>query len=160
MLALIKNKQVIFSIIYDFVNDDIYHAELGKGAFKNYEKISVSGQPLLGAYLAFETNFLKDDNEALLTEVRSRTNIINTLSSGYEFVLVATGKIEGRLQYDAFGKDYDFAPGSLLVSEAGGVVRNFKSEGYDYSDLNFIASNKQVYDELVKSEQSIEIYMG
>ena len=159
MLALIKDKQVIFSAIYDFVNDVVYHAELGKGAYKDTEKISVSEQPLRGAYLSFEINSRKEENKDLLAEVRSRANIIHTLSAGFEFVLVATGKIEGRLQYDAFGKDYDFAPGSLLVSEAGGVVKNFKSDSFDYKNLDFIASNPKVYEELVRSENSIEKLM-
>lgn len=159
MLALIDNGQVVFSVIYDFVNDVVYHAELGKGAYKDSEKISVSEQPLRGAYLSFEINSRKEENKNLLAEVRGRANIIHTLSAGFEFVLVATGKIEGRLMYDAFGKDYDFAPGSLLVSEAGGVVRNFKSDSFDYTNLNFIASNPNVYEELIKSEGSIEKLM-
>lgn len=159
MVALIKDEQVIFSAIYDFVNDVVYHAEFRKGAYKNEKKISVSEQSLEGAYLAFEIKSQKEENKALLAEVRSRASLIHTLSSGFEYVLVATGKIEGRLVYDGFGKDYDFAPGSLLVSEAGGVVKNFKSDNFDYTNLDFIASNPKVYEELVRSENSIEKLM-
>lgn len=159
MVALINDGQVIFSAIYDFVNDIMYHAELGNGAYKNDEKISVSEQSLRGAYLAFEIKSQKEENKALLTEVRSRASLLHTLCSGFEYVLVATGKIEGRLVYDGFGKDYDFAPGSLLVSEAGGVVKNFKSNNFDYTNLDFIASNPKVYEELVQSENSIEKLM-
>ena len=91
--------------------------------------------------------------------MRNRAKTLNTLSAGFEFALVATGKTEGHLVYDGFGKDYDFAPGSLLVSEAGGVVKNFKSNSFDYTNLNFIASNQKVYEELVTSEDSIERLM-
>jgi fructose-1,6-bisphosphatase/inositol monophosphatase family enzyme len=58
------------------------------------------------------------------------------------------GKIEGRIVYDGFGKDYDFAAGTLLVSEAGGVVKNFGSDKYDYKNLNFIAGNRNTYEVL------------
>ncbi len=156
MLALVDSGQVVFSIIYDFVNDVLYHAERGKGAYRNNEKISVSNRTIRGAYLSCEINSQKEANKALLSEIRSRANLINTLCSGYEFALVASGKIEGRLSYDGFGKDWDYAPGSLLVSEAGGIVRNFKSDTYDYTNLNLIASNPEVYKELVRSENSIE----
>jgi myo-inositol-1(or 4)-monophosphatase len=156
MVALIENKQVVFSAIYDFVNDIVYHAELGKGAFMNGEKISVSNRPLRSAYMSFEINTKKTENQALFHSVRSRAGLIQALAAGYEFILVATGKTDGRLNYDAFGKDYDYAPGSLLVSEAGGIVKNFKSDSYDYTNLNFIAANPLVYEELIKSENSIE----
>ncbi len=159
MVALIKDKQVVFSAIYDFVNDVMYHAELGRGAYRDGEKISVSEQPLRGAYLSFEIKPHKEESRKLLAEVRNRALIIHTLSAGFEFVLVATGRIEGRLTYDAFGSDYDYAPGSLLVSEAGGVVRNFLRDDYDYTNPDFVASNPQVYEELVRSENGIEKLM-
>jgi myo-inositol-1(or 4)-monophosphatase len=148
-LALIENDKVVFSIIYDFVNDVLYHAGLGGGAYANGKRIHVSKRNLNKAYLSCEINSRKEENTGLLKYVRSKANIIHHLCAGYEFVLVATGKIEGRLIYDGFGKDYDFAPGSLLVSEAGGVVKNFKSEDYIYSNLNFIACNNEVYQQLV-----------
>jgi myo-inositol-1(or 4)-monophosphatase len=156
MLALIENGKVIFSIIYDFVNDVIYHAELGNGAYKNGEKISVSERHLNKSYLSCEINSKKEENKELLSFIRSKANTIQHLCSGYEYVFVATGKIEGRIVYDGFGKDYDFAPGSLLVSEAGGVVKNFKSDSFDYTNLNFIACNKNIYEELVKGENGVE----
>jgi myo-inositol-1(or 4)-monophosphatase len=155
MLALIENGKVIFSVIYDFVNDVIYHAELGHGAYKNDERMFVSKRNLKAAYLSVEVNSRKETNRALLTSIRSRANLIQTLSAGHEFILVASGKTEGRITYDGFGKDYDFAPGTLLVSEAGGVVRNFNSDSYDYTNLNFIAANSEVYAELIESEDSI-----
>jgi fructose-1,6-bisphosphatase/inositol monophosphatase family enzyme len=160
MLALIYNKQVIFSVIYDFVNDVIYHAELGKGAFKNGTRITVSTRPLGKSYLSIEINSQKEENEILVSEIRKRSNVINLLCAGYDFLLVAEGKTEGRITYDAFGKDYDFAPGSLLVSEAGGIVRNFKSETFDFTNLNFIAAAPQIYESLIKSNDSIEALMG
>jgi len=160
MLALIDKGEVIFSVIYDFVNDDVYHAELGKGAYKNNEKISVSSRNLQQAYLHCEINSMKTENKELLAAIRSKANLIQTLNSGFEFVLVACGKTEGRIVYDGFGKDYDFAAGTLLVKEAGGIVRNFKSTSYDYRNLNFIASNQDIYDELVSSNDSIENLMN
>jgi fructose-1,6-bisphosphatase/inositol monophosphatase family enzyme len=110
--------------------------------------------------MSFEINSRKESNLPLLMSVRSKTPLIHHNAAGYEFVLVATGKIEGRIMYDAFGKDYDFAPGSLLVREAGGIVRNFHSDAYDYTNLSFIACNQVVYEELVKGEDGIEKLMA
>jgi myo-inositol-1(or 4)-monophosphatase len=160
MIALINAGQVVFSAIYDFVNDDMYYAELGKGAYVNEVKISVSVRPLHMAYLSLETNTSSPKNLELLSQIRNRANFVNTISSGFEFILVATGRIEGRLMHEPFGRDYDFAPGSLLVSEAGGIVRNFNSETYDYTNLNFIASNPTVYKELIEDGGGIGQYLN
>jgi len=42
MLAYIEDEEVQFSVIYNFVTDDLYWAGRGKGAFKNGEPIKVS----------------------------------------------------------------------------------------------------------------------
>jgi myo-inositol-1(or 4)-monophosphatase len=160
MLALIENGHVRFSVIYDFVNDILYHAELGNGAYKNGEKIAVSTRSLKKSYLSYEVDSQKEENKEIIATIESKATTIHHVCAGYEYALVAMGKIDGRIVYDGFGKDYDFAPGSLLVSEAGGVVKNFKSDSsYDYTNLNFFACNKSVYEELIKGENGIEKMM-
>ncbi len=158
MLALIRGGKVQLSVIYDFVNDIAYYAERGKGAYKNGEKISVSNRDLHHAYISCEVNSLKEENREVLYQIRKRAPQIVLRSSGYEYILVATGKIEARVTYDPFCKDHDCAPGSLLIEEAGGVVKNFNSEGYDYTNLSFYAGNAKVYEELMKGEGGIEGY--
>lgn len=113
MVALIENGQVIFSAIYDFVNDIMYHAERGKGAYKNGEAIRVSDRPFGSSYMFYESNLNKGDNLNTYLKFKKKTMVLNTLNAGYEFSLIASGKIEGRVCLDPFGKDYDFAPGSV-----------------------------------------------
>lgn len=159
MLALINRGEVVFSIIYDFVNDVIYHAQKGVGAFKNGNKIQISNRHLGKSYLVCEINSKKDTSRPILNILDEKTSLIHHNAAGYDFVLVAEGKIEGRIMYDPFGKDFDFAPGALLVSEAGGIVRNFKSNSYDYKNLNFYAGNKEVYESLIVGEDGLEKMM-
>lgn len=144
MVTLIDKGEVIFSAIYDFINDVMYHAEKGLGAFENGRRISVSERPINHSIVALETNQAKPANIEIRNKIRAKSLLIQTISAGYEFVLVATGKIEGRICYDPFGKDYDYAPGSLLVSEAGGTVINIGSTFYDYRNTNLIAGNQNL----------------
>ena len=148
MLALIENQQVVLSFIYDFVNDDLYHARRGGGAFKNDEPIRVSEREISDAYIAWETHLDKEENLEKFLWLRSQASLFKTLSSGYEFALIATGKLDGRVVFDGYGKDWDFAAGSLLVEEAGGAVANIGKRTYVYSDLDFIIGNKKVVDSL------------
>ncbi len=150
MVALIEDGKVTFSVIYDFVNDTMYHAVLGGGAYKNGERIYVNERDSVGAYITFEGDIHKEENMKLYLRLLKRIGVIELYASGYEFVLIATGLLEGRVCLEPFGHDYDYAPGSLLVTEAGGIVTNIGSDKYDYQDSNFIASNKSVHDGLTK----------
>lgn len=148
MLALVEDGEVIFGVIYDFVNDIVYHAEKGKGAYKNGTRIQVSDKEIKNSYIAWETHWDKSENMKKVVELRKISTLFKSLCNGYEYALIAEGKLEGKVVFDPYGGDYDFAAGTLLVAEAGGIVRNIGSEGYDYRNLNFIASNPAVHAEL------------
>jgi len=145
MLALIENGQVTFSVIYDFVNDHMYYAEKGQGAFKDGERIHVSDRGLAEAYYCDEINEAIGNNRELVTRMLDHGARVSLVCAGWEFIMVACGKLDARLAIDPWGKDYDFAPGCLLVAEAGGIVRNFGSDTYDYTNRNFIAASPKVY---------------
>jgi len=149
MLALVENDEVIFSAIYDFINDDMYWAQKGKGAFCNSERLHVSNRALKDAYICWETHLEKDENKKIYFDLLKRTHLVKTICAGWEFAMIASGKLDARVCFDPYGKDYDFAPGCLLVSEAGGTVTNIGSKFYNYSNTNFIAGNPVIHEELV-----------
>ena len=149
MVSLIESGQVTFSAIYDFVNDVLYHAEIGNGAYADEEKISVSNRSAAAAFICYESNWNTGDSLEKHREVRKKIQTLQFSCSGYEHILVATGKIEGRVGYHPYAQDHDIAPGSLLIKEAGGIVTNIGSETFDYQNTNYIATNKAVYDSLV-----------
>jgi len=155
MVALIEGGQVTFSAIYDFVNDVMYHAELGGGAFENDTPIKVSTRPIEQAYVSFETRLEHKDNVDLFLALRKRCVSLSLLCSGYEHVLVAKGVFDARIVRDGYGQDYDFAPGALLIKEAGGIVTNIGKDTYDYRDTNFIAANPRVYAALTEGEEAL-----
>lgn len=156
MLALIEKGEVIFSIIYDFMGDVMYVAEKGKGATMNGKAIHVSNRPLAEAYTDdFESDLTKEENQTLFNTLRSKCMFVKTLSSGFEHAMVASGKLDGRICKDPYGKDYDYAPGSLLVAEAGGRVANIGALTYDYQNLNFIAANPVIFKELTEGDGAV-----
>jgi len=150
MIALIEEGQVTFSAIYDFINDHLYTATRGGGAYLNGSPIHVSDRALKISYYCVETRLNKPENLERFQKLTGRGHRINSQSAGWEFAMVASGKLDARICCDPYGKDYDFAPGCLLVEEAGGIVRNLGSNSYDYRNLNFIASNPVNYDELAQ----------
>ena len=155
MLALIEDGIVTFAVIYDFVNDIMYHAERGKGAFRDGAPIRVSERPMQDAYLSVETHAEREANTHRYVALHERAGLIHIIGCGWEFAMVASGKFEGRISFDSYASDWDYAPGSLLVSEAGGVVANIGVRTYDYRNHDFIAANKQVYEALTAGPDAI-----
>ena len=145
MVALIEDNQVVFGAIYDFVSDVMYHALKGEGSFANHTPIRVSNRPVHQAYICYETKLEKPENLEKYLAVRKQCATLNHVCAGYEHILVATGKTEGRIGFDPYGTDYDFAPGSLLIQEAGGIVTNVGSDNYDFRHPNYIAANPAVH---------------
>ena len=156
MLCLVENGEVVFAAINDFTRGDMYWAEKGKGAWKNSERIRVSSRPLNQAYVFTEVKNLEDE-EALERYLRLRKQCIqmDTVSAGYEYIMAASGRAEGRITLEACGKIWDYAPGSLLVTEAGGVVANIGKATYDYRLLSNIAVNPVLYKELTQGKDAI-----
>lgn len=155
MLALIENGEITFSAIYDFVLDEMYHAQKGQGAFVNKKRIHVSDKNLKNAFLYVETDLSKKENTDIYLSLCKSFVVLGMYPAGIHFALTAAGKVEGRISYDPFGKDYDFAPGQLLVQEAGGVVANIGTHSFNYKNLNHLAVNKEVYKELTTGENPI-----
>ena len=151
-----ENGEVVFAAINDFTRGDMYWAEKGKGAWKNSEQIRVSSRPLNQAYVFTEVKNLEDE-EALERYLRLRKQCIqmDTVSAGYEYIMAASGRAEGRITLEACGKIWDYAPGSLLVTEAGGVVTNIGKATYDYRLLSNIAVNPVLYKELTQGKDAI-----
>ncbi len=155
MLALIDDGQVVFSVIYDFVNDIVYHAEKGKGAYKNGKPIHVSDRPITNSYVCWETHLDKPENMKKFMRLIKFMVTFKTIASGYEHALIAEGKLEGRICFDPYGGDYDYAPGALLVAEAGGIVANLGKTNYDFRNLNYMAVNPPLYKKLTEGDDPI-----
>ena len=155
MLALVERGEVVFSAIYDFLHDTMYSAEKGCGAYRNDERISVSARTLKDSFVSFETNVTIESNAVLRKKLRDKTSLMSTFSAGWEFAMIASGKIDARICKDPYGMDYDFAPGTLLVAEAGGVVRNIGSHDFNYTNLDFIAANPLAYKELTEGPKAL-----
>lgn len=155
MIALVEENQVVFSLIYDFLNKKLYWAEKGKGAFCNKNRLQVSHRPINRSYISFETNLSKADSLDKYTDLDAKAVLFHSINCGWEFAMTACGKLDGRITYNGFTSIWDQAPGSLLVAEAGGIVTNVGSKTYDVTNLNVIATNPEIYQFLTTSKQAI-----
>lgn len=153
MLSRIENSIVQEAYINNFCTDEFFSAARGGGAFKNGAPIHVSNRGIDNTYVELEA-FIPDGTSYTLQKALDDARIIATrsITAGCTFAAVAEGKLEARIMYKPYGKLHDMAPGSLLVQEAGGAVRNIGTSAdtpYDVFNLNFVAGNKNVVDTLL-----------
>ncbi len=157
MITLVDNNQPIMSVIYNYSLDEYYLAVKGQGATRNGHPIHVSNRPLDRAYVIMGgrvNESLHGVNDRLRDKVHGMPKFH---ASGFEYASIARGAIDGAVVWFSHGHIWDFAPGTLLVQEAGGRVENLDSGTYDYRNTKFIAANPVIFDELkqfVLQEQS------
>lgn len=155
MLALIEDGEVQFGAIYDFVTDTLYHAERGAGAYRDDEPIHVSDRPLSESYIALETHLEKPENLRRFLALNEKVSLMHVLCCGYEFARVAEGKMDARISFDPYGKDWDYAPGPLVVAEAGGVVTNVGVRDFSFGNHDLIAASPRVYAALTQGDDAL-----
>lgn len=155
MIALVDKGNVLLAVIHDIANQETYWAARGQGAFRNGEKLMVSQRGLKKGLVCFESKLENPENLKKYMQVRQHTVTMVGLCSGYEFIMIASGKLDGKVCLEPYGKDWDFAPGSLLVQEAGGVAANIGRADYNYNDHDFIIAGEALYRELTDGPEAI-----
>lgn len=150
MVALVHQNKPIMSIIYNFFLDEYFLAIKGKGATKDGHPIHVSNRKLDRAFVIVSINGDRHPSAAGLMDALKHKagNILRMAGAGYEFAAVATGMAEARVTYYGTGQAHDFAPGMLLVEEAGGRIGNLGRDTYDMLAPHSIVTNAVIYDEL------------
>ena len=128
-LALLDGGEPVLGIIYDPYARELYLAEKGKGSWRNGEKIRVSGQKdLKKSLIAIGTSpYHKADFPEEFDRFRrifeNCLDIRRSGSAALDLAHAACGRLEGFVERRL--KIWDYAAGTLLVREAGGVVKDY-----------------------------------
>lgn len=143
-VALMHKGTVVLGVVYNFFTDDLYYAELGKGAYNNGEQIHVSQRPFNEGLLCTAFNqYRKEHAEAcfeIISELFPQCNDIRRLGScAMELCYIAAGKCD--FYFELRISSWDSAAGELILREAGGDAYRFFSENFLYKPLPLIAAN-------------------
>ena len=162
LIALFKGNAPIIGGAYLPVQDILYVAEPGKGAYRNGKLLPViKGKELKDSLFAFcvdyteDTEFLNKGLEIYKFIVRGSRNIRST-NSLIDFLYVAEGKFGGVL--NLYTKVWDIAALGLIVSEAGGIMKNI-----DGNDIRFSFSEKIVgenFPVIAGSPEIVQLILG
>lgn len=152
-IALSVKGRIEQAVVYDPTRNDLFTATHGRGAFLNDRRIRVSKRTQLGdCLISTGFPFRAGDDYALyvqmFTELSRRTaGLRRPGAAALDLAYVAAGFSDGF--FESGLSPWDVAAGSLLVTEAGGLVGNFSGEADFLEQRECMAAAPRIYGQLV-----------
>ena len=149
------------AVLYDPTRDELFFAELGKGAFLNGQKIEVSKIDKLAQSLV-ATGFPshkrhKNPNIFFYHQLTLRTHGVRRAgSAALDLANVACGRFDGFWEFNL--NAWDTTAGILIVEEAGGKVSGFHGQPLEITDRDVLATNGLIHEATL--HEFAEIFSG
>ncbi|XP_065132456.1 inositol monophosphatase 1 [Paramisgurnus dabryanus] len=152
------NKALEFGVVYSCVEDKMYTARKGKGAFCNGQPLQVSDQEEINQSI-IATEFGSNRDPHVVDKIFSSMRKILCLpvhgirgvgSAAINMCLVATGSVEA--YYEIGIHCWDMAAAAVIVSEAGGVLRDVEGGPMDLMSRGVVAANNEIIAERIVKE--------
>ncbi|MEK0418073.1 MAG: hypothetical protein RI949_2079 [Pseudomonadota bacterium] len=154
-ISLAFRGKVEQAVVYDPTRNDLFYASRGRGAFLNDRRLRVSKRTRMAeALVGTGFPFRKGDNFKRYLKIfeevmQSCAGMRRPGAAALDLCYVAAG------WYDAFFEmglsPWDVAAGSLIVTEAGGLVGNFTGDADFLFQREVVAGNPKIYAQLVQT---------
>jgi len=151
--------EMVLGVVYDPLFDELFQAEVGKGAFLNGNQISVSrtkdlDRSFLTTGFPYDVREHADYYLRFFRQFMTRSVAIRRPgSAALDLCYVAAGRFDGYWELKIHS--WDVAAGSLLVTEAGGRVTDFQNRPCSIYSEEIIASNGLIHEEMVQVIQAV-----
>ena len=152
-IGLSSGSEIIAGLIYEPLRDLFYTAERGAGAFRNGVRMSVSTQSgVEGSFLATgfpfrAQQFVKTYTSIFEEVITIAKGVRRAGSAALDLAYTAAGTFDGFFEMHL--SPWDVAAGSLLVTEAGGVVSDFSGGQRWLERGNIVGAPAAVHRDLV-----------
>ena len=152
-IALMYDGKIEQAVIYDPTRNDLFCATKGRGAYLNDRRIRVAKRTLLRDCL-ISTGFPFRPGDQFKTYMQMLSEIMPKVAgvrrpgaAALDLAYVAAGFSDGFFETGLSA--WDVAAGSLLVTEAGGLIGNFTGEADFLEQRECLAANPRIYGQLV-----------
>jgi myo-inositol-1(or 4)-monophosphatase len=153
-IALAHRGVVQQAVVYDPTRNDLFFSSRGRGAFLNDRRLRVSRRTRLGdSLIGTGFPFRKGDNfkryVKMFEEVmQSCAGLRRPGAAALDLCYVAAGYYDGFFETGL--SPWDIAAGSLIITEAGGLIGNFTGESDFLYQREVVAGNPKIYGQLVQ----------
>ncbi len=146
------------AVVYDPTRNELFTASKGSGAFLNDKRIRVSKRVKLAEAL-IGTGFpyrMFDHADAYMTIFRELTQKTAGLrrpgAASLDLAYVACGRIDAFWEFGL--SPWDMAAGTLLITEAGGLVSDLAGESDYLASGNIVGGSPKIFGQLLQIVQS------
>lgn len=151
-----KAGEMVAACVYNPVQEELFYAHRGSGAYLNGEKINISSTEELETSLlvtGFAYNFRTtqgiESNFTHFVDFSHKAQAIRrTGSASLDLCYVACGRFDGFWELNLHS--WDVAAGYLIVEEAGGRVTGFSGEKFSISSKKILATNTLIHKEMIQ----------
>ncbi|XP_032359712.1 inositol monophosphatase 1 [Etheostoma spectabile] len=158
-------KEIEFGVVYSCIEDKMYTARKGNGAFCNGDPIKVSGQEDISQSLVLtEMGFRKNPEhfKTMLANIKTILTIpVHGIrspgSAAVNMCLVACGSADA--YYHMGIHCWDMAGGAAVVTEAGGVIMDISGGPFDVMSRRLIIASSRAIAERIAKEIT-EFHVG
>jgi myo-inositol-1(or 4)-monophosphatase len=153
-IALAFRGKVEQAVVYDPARNDLFIASKGRGAFLNDRRLRVSKRTRLAeSLIGTGFPFRKGDNFKRYVEMFEQVmqhcaGVRRPGAAALDLCYVAAGWYDGFFETGL--QPWDVAAGSLMITEAGGLIGNFTGEADFLYQREAVAGNPKVYGQLVQ----------
>jgi myo-inositol-1(or 4)-monophosphatase len=153
-IGLKAGGEIIAGVIYEPLRQMVYTAERGAGAFRNGRRMQVSEQTTVeGAFLATGFPFRAQQYislyVAIFEDVISVSKGVRRAgSAALDLACTADGVFDGFFELHL--SPWDVAAGSLMITEAGGVVSDFSGGARWFERGNIVGAPPGVHADLLR----------
>ncbi|MFP6712324.1 MAG: inositol monophosphatase family protein [Rhodospirillales bacterium] len=154
-IALEENGEITAGVIYEPINDQMFWAEKGAGAWLNDRRMRVSGRSIMAeSIFATGIPFMgrgePGDHELFLKQMEAVMSVSAGIrrfgSAALDLAYVAAGRFDGF--WETGLKPWDIAAGLIIVREAGGMISELDGRDNMLKTGSILASNPNLQQEL------------
>ena len=152
-IALAFKGQVQQAVVYDPSRNDLFFASKGRGAFLNDKRLRVSKRIRMNeALIGTGFPFRKGDNfkryvKMFEAVMQNCAGLRRPGAAALDLCYVAAGYYDGFFETGLH--PWDIAAGSLMITEAGGLIGNFTGDADFLFQREVVAGNPKIYGQLV-----------
>ncbi|WP_126980281.1 inositol monophosphatase family protein [Saezia sanguinis] len=153
-IALAYKNIIQQAVIYDPTRNDLFYASRGRGAYLNEKRMRVSQRKHISNAL-ISTGFPFRSGDDYQTYLKMFTDLMTSCaglrrpgSAALDLAYMAAGYTDGFFEIGL--NPWDIAAGSLLITEAGGLVGNLTGDAENFLEQReLLAGNPKIYGQMV-----------
>jgi myo-inositol-1(or 4)-monophosphatase len=153
-IGLAHKGAMVHGLVFDPNRNELFTASKGGGAFMNEKRIRVSKRvrlddALIGTGFPYRVFDHVDSYLAIFKDIAQKTaGMRRPGAATLDLAWVACGRMDGFWELGL--SPWDMAAGSLLVSEAGGLVGDLSGESTYMTTGNIVGGNPKVFSQLLQ----------